>query len=463
MPVANSTAPAIHPPGITDAARNYKNQQSVATLTRGKEALAGGDSSTMRVLSYHLPLVASKGEGSRVWDVDGNEYIDLNMAFGPLLFGHRPKHIIDAVTRQIRDSGSMLGFPTEISMRVAEKIKSLFPSMELMRFANSGTEGIASAVRVARSYTGRRKVVLFEGHYHGWSEAVFHKYHAPISSLPQGDFQNVQPGTKGMSSAINEALLVPWNDIDALNTCLEKHGQDVAAVLMEPVMGNAGLILPKEGYLESVRAATHDHGALLIFDEVITGMRVAGGGAQEYFDVQPDITVISKALGGGYPVAAFGASKEIMSVIVNGTTFHGGVYSGNAAVMAAAEATLDEIIRRREHVYGTLKHVADHLAEGLDEICNRLRIPHVIHRLGGMLSLFLTKSDDVEDVYNYRDVREHGEFDKYVQLQHFMQQSGVYFHPNMFEQMFFSTVHTTQDMDAALERFEKGLKTCLRK
>ena len=325
------------------------------------------------MLPYHLPLVAAFGRGSRIWDVDHNEYVDLNMAYGPLLFGHCPPHVIQAVTDQIGRRGSQLGFPTEITIRVAEKIKQLFPSMELMRFANSGTEADVSATRLARVYTGRPKIIQFEGHYHGWSDTLFNRYHALLDELPTGPYGPALPGTAGLNGAPHENLLVRWNEIDALRQCLEDHAGQIAGVIMEPVMGNSGVIPPQAGYLESVRKATTEHGALLIFDEVITGLRVAPGGAQERYGVRPDITVISKALGGGYPVAAFGASREIMQLIVDGTMFHGGVYSGNAVVMAAAEAVLDEVLANGTAIYQHLEDVTDQLARGIDTILDAAR------------------------------------------------------------------------------------------
>ncbi|MCE9546165.1 MAG: aminotransferase class III-fold pyridoxal phosphate-dependent enzyme, partial [Planctomycetia bacterium] len=313
--------------------------RSEQLLARAKQSIAGGDSSTMRVLPYHLPLVASRGRGSRVWDADNKEYIDLNMAFGPLIFGHCPDLVIRSVRRQITEYGSQLGFPTEITTRVAEKLKQLFPSIELLRFANSGTEALASTVRLARTFTGRSKVIQFEGHYHGWSEAVFNRYHAPLELLNGRDYAPAMPGTLGMmNGGPTDSIVVRWNHPDALERCLEENRGQVAAVFMEPVMGNAGVIAPRPGYLERVRELTRDHGALLVFDEVISGLRVAAGGAQELYGIEPDITVVSKSVGGGYPVAAFGASREIMEPIVSGKLFHGGVYSGNAVVMAAAEA-----------------------------------------------------------------------------------------------------------------------------
>lgn len=413
----------------------------------------------MRVLPYHLPLVATRGKGARVWDADGNEFIDLNMAFGPLIFGHCSATISNAVTRQIRDSGSQLGFPTEITVTVAEKIQKLFPSMELMRFANSGTEADVSAVRLARAFTGRPAVVQFEGHYHGWSDTLFNRYHAPLEDLPQGAYGRATPGTSGLNGAPHDNFLVRWNDLDSLEKCLADHRGEIAAVIMEPIMGNAGVIPPEPEFLENVRALTKDHGALLIFDEVITGLRVAPGGAQQLYGVMPDITVISKALGGGYPVAAFGASREIMELVVNGTMFHGGVYSGNAAVMSAANAVLDEILLHSESIYSRLNELGNALSQGISDILARARVPHLVQSVGPLISLFLTTSP-VEAFREYRDVRRHCDFNRFIRLQHLMQQSGVYFHPNQFEPMFLSTAHTSQDVATVLDRFGRVI-ACL--
>jgi glutamate-1-semialdehyde 2,1-aminomutase len=442
--------------GTTPETYTNTNEQ---ILQRGRRAIAGGDSSTMRVLPYHLPLVASHGRGSRVWDVDGNEYVDLNMAFGPLLFGHCPEHVIAAVTDQIAHRGSQLGFPTEITISVAEKIQKLFPNMELMRFANSGTEADVSAVRLARAFTGRPKVVQFEGHYHGWSDTLFNRYHAPLEELSSGPYGPALPGTRGLNGAPHDNLVVRWNDLDSLEKCLEDHPGQIAGVIMEPVMGNAGTIAPQPDYLENVRALTKDHGALLIFDEVISGLRVAAGGAQELYGVRPDITVISKAVGGGYPVAAFGASREIMELVANGTMFHGGVFSGNAVVMAAANAVLEEVIANGETLYGHMNAVSDQLARGMDEIFERAGVPHVIQHVGPMLSFFLM-TDKVETIREYRDVRRHCDFVKYIRLQHVMQKSGVYYHPNQFEPLFLSAAHTSEDIGVALDRLEQAV-ACL--
>lgn len=434
--------------------------KSELCLERARDSIAGGDNSTMRVLPYHLPLVATRGEGSRVWDVDGHEYIDLNMAYGPLIFGHRPPKVIDAVVRQLTESGSQLGFPAEVSARVAEKVKRLYPHIDTLRFSSTGSEAIAAALRLARTVTGRRYIIGFEGHYHGSSDGIFHRYHAPIESLPEGLYGPALPGTLGMNGAPHDVLICRWNSPEALEQCLSDHRDEVAAVIMEPVMGNAGVIPPQPDFLDIARSLAHEFGALLIFDEVITGMRVAGGGAQERFGVEADVTVLSKALGGGFPISAVGSSRDIMQCIAEGELFHGGVYSGNTMVMAAADAVLEEIHRDRGAMYRHLEDVSVEFAQGADEIFTRLGVPHRIHQVGPIVSMLLTQGD-CGPIRNYRDVRSNCDFEKYIQFQNHLQQSGIYFHPNQFEPLFFSTAHTSQDVAAALARIEDGARSVL--
>lgn len=440
------------------AQTSHSTRRSEELLNRACRSLAGGDSSTMRVLPYHLPLVAAGGKGCRIWDADGNEYIDLNMAYGPLLLGHCPPSVVEGVTEQIGRFGSQLGFPTEIGTEVAELLQSLFPSMQLMRFSNSGTEACHSAVRLARTFTGRRRIIQFEGHYHGWSDPLFTKYHAPLDELPEGPYAPAIPGTKGMNGAPHDSLMARWNDLDALQQCFEDHPGEIAAVIMEPVMGNAGVIPPHAGYLQGVRELTRDHGALLIFDEVITGLRVAIGGAQEKYQVRPDITVVSKAIGGGYPVSAVGASREIMDLVVRGEMFHGGVFSGNAVVMAAARSVLREVTARRDEIYPHLQGIGDELAAGIEDVFSMAGIPVCVQHVGPMLSMFLTNRP-VEAIRDYRDVRRCCDFDRYIRLQHALQRTGIYFHPNQFEPMFLCTEHRREEIGIVLERLERALST----
>lgn len=444
----------------TQVKRVGASPDSETLLQWARGHLAGGDSSTMRVVPYHLPLMAEEGDGAWVRDVAGKKYLDLNMAYGPLIFGHRPKAVIDAVVRQITERGSQLGFPTAVSARAAEKLKRFYPSMELVRFCNSGTEAMMFASRLARTATGREKILVFEGNYHGWSDALFHCYHAPLDKLGENGFAPALPGTLGMNGAPRDLLALRFNDLERLERCLKANDGTVAAVVMEPIAGNSGVLPPEPGFLEGVRGLTADHGALLIFDEVITGLRVAAGGAQELYAVTPDITVVSKALGAGFPIAACGAPREIMDLVTEGKLFHGGVYAGNATVTAAAEAVLDEIAANRAGIYGHLHAVGDRLAAGLTEIMSRLGVPHVVQHVGPMVSLFLT-TEEVGHLKEYREVRRYCDFEKYIRFQHEMQRRGVYFHPNQFEPMFLSTAHTAKQIDTALQRIEKGARQCL--
>lgn len=430
---------------------------SAAYLARAKRSLAGGDSSTMRVLPYALPLVADRAEGSRIWDVEGREFLDMNMAYGPFLFGHRPQFVVDAVVKQISEHGSQLGFPTEISMKVAEKVQQLFPSMELMRFANSGTEAIASAMRLARTVTGRPTIIAFEGNYHGWSDSAFHRYHAPLDTLPESGFGPAIPGTKGMNGAPHDLVICRSHDPETLQRCIEAHKDSIAAIILEPVEGNCGVIEPPAGYLHFVREITLDYNALLIFDEVITGMRVAPGGAQEKYEVTPDITCIAKVLGGGYPGSAFGASRELMDVIVRGEMFHGGVYSGNAACMASANAMLGRIMETSTETYSYLYGLTAKLADGLRELFARAGVPCIVQNVGPLLSLFLTDGK-VDSLNNYRQVSKHCRFQEYIKLQHALQHRNVFFHPNQFEPWFPSTAHTEDDINMLLNCMEDGIQ-----
>jgi glutamate-1-semialdehyde 2,1-aminomutase len=444
---------------ITHSAGVSSRSRSERLLDYARQHLAGGDSSTMRVLPYHLPLVAEGGEGPLIWDADGNEYIDLNMAYGPLIFGHRPKPVIEAVVRQITEHGSQLGFPTEVSARAAEKLKRFYPAMGLVRFSNSGTEAMMFAARLARTVTGRPKIIVFEGNYHGWSDSLFHCYHAPLEQLSNNGFTPALPGTLGMNGAPHDLLALRFNDLERLERCLEENDGSIAAVIMEPIAGNSGVLPPNPGFLEGVKGLTAERDVLLIFDEVITGLRVAAGGAQEYYGITPDITVLSKALGGGYPISACGASREIMDYVVQGKLFHGGVYAGNAAVTAAAEAVLDQVAADREGIYRHLHDRGDQLASGLKEIMTRLGVPHVVQHVGPMISLFLT-TGNVESFREYRTVRQHCDFERYIRFQHELQHRGVYFHPNQFEPMFLSTAHSKEIIDDALDRIEAGARRC---
>lgn len=428
-------------------------RRSEALLDRARQSVAGGDSSSMRVLPYHPPFVAHRGNGSRVWDVDGNHYIDLNMAYGPLLFGHRPQFVLDAVTEQICQRGSMLGFPQELNYQVAEKIKCLFPSIDLLRFANSGTEAVTTAVRLAKTFSGRDGLLLFEGNYHGWNDAVFHRYHSRLEELSPEDFAPASPGTPGMNGHLH-GWVAQFNSLASVRACLERHADSIGAIIVEPVMANAGVIAPLKEFLPGLRRLADEFGCVLIFDEVITGLRVAAGGAQERYGQRPDLTVISKALGGGFPVSAFGGRAEIMELLVNRKVFHGGVYSGNAAVLAAADAVLERVIAEKPEMYQQLEDSTEYLARGIGQILERHGVPHLIRHVGAMMSIFLLR-ENTSTINTYRDVVRSCDFEGFIRLQHRLLDHGVYIHPNQFEPQYLSTAHSHADLEQTLVRFEE--------
>jgi glutamate-1-semialdehyde 2,1-aminomutase len=410
----------------------------------------------MRVLDYHLPLAVDRAEGARVWDVDGNELIDMNVGYGSLIFGHRSPIVTEAVKTELNRRGTVLGLLHDLSPQVAELIKESFPSVHLLRFTSTGTEAAQTAVRLARAFTKRSHIVLFEGHYHGSSDAVFHRYHAPIEQLKERSEWEAIPGTAGMGSAPREIFVIPWNDTDALRALLEAKGDLVAAVMMEPIMGNAGVIPPSPGFLEFARDATRRCGALLVFDEVITGFRVARGGAQELYPVPADITMLSKALGGGVPVAAIGGRSDIMELVVDGTVFHGGVYSGNPMSLAAALAVQKAYDLNGESIYRHLYSVTGLLAAGIGSIFTEIGIPALIQRVGPMLSCRFVDETDLPPACSYRDVVRMANPKRFIQFQHAAQRAGVYFHPNHLEPWYLSTAHTEEVITTALERLRRA-------
>jgi glutamate-1-semialdehyde 2,1-aminomutase len=326
----------------------------VRTMSRSQELferaqahLAGGVGSgtrSPRAGWAPTPIYVAEASGSHVTDVDGTTYVDYQMGQGPLILGHRPPRVLAAVTRAINERGSHLALCHELEGEAAAAVAARIPSIELLRFGNSGTECVQYALRFARAATGRRLVVRFEGHYHGWSDAIHFSAHPALADAGPPEHPNAVPGSTGMAGEVAGSLLIlPWNDTAAVEAAFAEHGDDIAAVITEPIMGNGGGMLPAPGYLERLREITRAAGSLLIFDEVLTGFRVGPGGAQALFGVEPDLTVLAKAVGGGFPVAVVGGTRAAMEVVSEGRTMHGGTYNSNpiacAAVLATASTT----------------------------------------------------------------------------------------------------------------------------
>ncbi len=349
-----------------------RTARSQALFDEASRHLAGGVGSGTRSPRSGwrpVPVFVAEASGSRLTDVDGNVYLDYQMGQGPLILGHRPAPVIEAVTRQLNERGSMWALAHDLEGLAAAAVSARVPSMELLRFGNSGTECVQYALRFARAFTGREKIVRFEGHYHGWSDAIHFSVHPSLDEAGPRDAPATVPSSSGIPAALAETLIVaPWNDVEALERVFAERGEEIAAVITEPILGNAGGVLPRQGYLERMRELTREHGAVLIFDEVLTGHRVGAGGAQGLFGIEPDLTVLAKALGAGFPVAAVGGRREILELVTDGRTMHGGTYNSSplvcAAVVAATAATGEP------GFYETLTARGERLASGLVELAH---------------------------------------------------------------------------------------------
>ncbi len=434
--------------------RHLSLDKSRSMFNRIAQSIAGGESSYAR-LKKGLELCFDRGEGSRFWDVDGNEYIDYSLGYGPLIFGHNPKKVTDAVVEAITKRGSVATFPYDLDYEVGEQIVSMVPGVDLIRFANSGTEATMAAARLARAYTGRSKIVQMEGGYHGFSDTHFWSSHPEVfSENPEGYTEVPQPASTGIPAAYAEALLIgQYNDRENLEHLFAEHGDDIAAVLVEPIQANTGIIPPEPGYLEFLREITKRHGALLIFDEVITGFRVSPGGAQELYGVTPDITTFAKALGAGFPIAAFGGSREVMGMEERNEVMHGGTYTANLIALAAANTVLTEMRENRDELWGRLNSHGTQVALGLGDACREAGLPNIVQNVGPLWHIFFAKPDapEMTKIRNYRDALAYSSVDVFDRFHTAMMERGVYFHPYHFERWFISTAHDERDVQQTLE------------
>jgi glutamate-1-semialdehyde 2,1-aminomutase len=417
------------------------NEQAFEQIRR---VVAGGSSSNMRVRGLTIPLVLRRASGNRLWDVEGNELIDMNMGYGPHLFGYADPRFAADVAAQQRE-GAMTGLPHRIDREAAELITELVPSVEQVRFANSGTEALMSTARLARMITGRTMIVTFEGHYHGWSDTLLRR---PVT--PGTRPANLEPGpVAGAPGMIPESLAhtlqIPWNDEPSLRKVFDAYGDRIAAVFCEPVCANAGVLPPRPGFLALIRELTSRYRAALVFDEVITGFRVDRNCAQGLYDVCPDLTVVSKVLGGGYPVAAFGGSAEWMAPLARNEAFHAGVYSGNHGAMAAVVSMLTRI-RDGADVYDRLDALGEYTEGRLRAVFAEAGRPVWIGRVGSVLSVALATGPvppEAETIVGPAMT----DFAAHRRLQAHCQRAGVYFHPDPHEPWFLSTRHTPEDID----------------
>ncbi|HET7037415.1 MAG TPA: aspartate aminotransferase family protein [Thermomicrobiaceae bacterium] len=428
--------------------------RSRAMFERIGQSIAGGESSYAR-LKKGLELCFERGEGARFWDVDGNEYIDYSLGYGPLIFGHKPEKITQAVVQAISERGSVATFPYDLDYHVGEQIAAMVPGVELLRFANSGTEATMAAARLARAYTGRDLIVQMEGGYHGFADTHYWSSHPEVyAEHPRGYTSTPQPASKGIPAAYGEALLIAqYNDRDNLERLFAERGDEIAAVLVEPIQANTGVIPPEPGYLEFLRELTRRHGALLIFDEVITGFRVAPGGAQQLYGVTPDLSTFAKALGAGFPIAAFGGSRAVMDLEARNEVMHGGTYTANLIALAAADATLNEMRAHGDELWDRLNTFGPRLREGIGAACREAGLRNIVQGVGPLWHIFFAKPDapDLARVTNYREALAYTSVDVFDRFHTAMLTRGVYFHPYHFERWFLSTAHDEEDVRETLE------------
>jgi glutamate-1-semialdehyde 2,1-aminomutase len=412
--------------------------------TEAVQHIVGGVNSPSRsfkAVGGGAPVYMERGEGAYFWDVDGNQYIDYLGAYGPIITGHAHPHITKAITKAA-ENGTLYGTPTKFENQFAKMLKEAIPSMDKVRFVNSGTEAVMTTIRVARAYTGRTKMIKFAGCYHGHSDLV-------LVAAGSGPATLGTPDSAGVPKSIaQEIITVPFNDIDAFKDALEKWGDQVAGVLVEPIVGNFGIVEPKEGFLQAVNDLTHEYGALVIYDEVITAFRFTYGSAQKLVGVEPDMTALGKIIGGGLPIGAYGGKKEVMEQVAPlGPAYQAGTMAGNPASMSAGIACLE--VLQQEGVYEKLDALGARLEEGILHHARNYEMPITINRLKGALTVYFT----TETITNYEQAENtDGElFGKFFKL---MLAQGINLAPSKYEAWFLTIAHTMDDIDETLKAVE---------
>lgn len=407
---------------------------------RARRVIPGGVNSPVRSFKSveGEPFFVERGEGAHLWDTEGNRYIDYVLSWGPLILGHAHPAVVDALGEQLQ-RGTSYGAPTEAEVELAERLVRLVPGLEMVRLVNSGTEATMSAVRLSRAYTGRTRILKFTGCYHGHADPFLVSAGSGAATLGLPD----SPGVP--EAAVRDTTLQAFNDLGAVRELFDARGRDFAAVILEPVMGNAGLIAPEPGFLEGLRALTEAHGALLIFDEVMTGFRVGLGGAQERFGVTPDLTTLGKVIGGGLPVGAFGGRREIMEAVApSGPVYQAGTLSGNPLATAAGNAQLSWL---EEHdPFDELEERAGALVRGIVETLEGVGIPASGRAMGSMWGIFFHEGP----VRSFEDARE-SDGSRFAQFHREMLRRGVFLAPSPFEAGFVSVAHGRDELDETLE------------
>ncbi|WP_223638277.1 glutamate-1-semialdehyde 2,1-aminomutase [Planococcus sp. 4-30] len=416
-------------------------EKSSAAFTEAKKLMPGGVNSPVRAFkSVNMdPIFMQSGSGATITDIDGNTYIDYVLSWGPLILGHAHPEVVKAI-QETAALGTSFGAPTELENTMAKLVMERVPSIEMVRMVSSGTEATMSALRVARGYTGRDKILKFEGCYHGHGDSLLIKAGSGVATLGLPD----SPGVP--ASIAKNTITVPYNDLESVRMAFQEYGDDLAAVIVEPVAGNMGVVPPNEGFLMELRNLTHENGTILIFDEVMTGFRVGFNCAQGYFGVTPDMTCLGKVIGGGLPVGAFGGKREIMQQVApSGSIYQAGTLSGNPLAMRAGFETLS---RLTEESYDVFIERGDQLEKGFREAATKYNIPHTVNRAGSMIGFFFTNEEVVD--FEMAKTSDTELFADYYRL---MAEEGIFLPPSQFEGMFLSTAHTEEHIAKTVEAF----------
>ena len=425
-----------------------KTTKSEALFKTACTAIPGGVNSPVRAFkSVGInPLFIAKAKGSQIWDVDGNSFIDYVMSWGPLILGHAHPDVIKAI-KNAAENGTSYGAPTEAEVQMAELIKKLFPSIDLVRMVNSGTEATMTAIRVARAYTRKNKVIKFEGCYHGHADSFLVK--AGSGAITLGIPSS--PGVPGDLASLT--LNGRYNDLASVEKLIAESKTDIAAIIVEPVAGNIGVVLPKEGFLKGLRDICDREKIVLIFDEVISGFRTALGGAQQHFGIKADLTTLGKIIGGGLPVGAYGGKRAIMELIApSGPVYQAGTLSGNPIAMAAGAAALNVLCTQKD-LYRELEAKGQFLADSFRKLADKAKIKLQVNQMGSMLTVFFTP-DAVYDC----DSAMKSDTKKFTVFFRTMLENGIYLPPSQFEAMFLSTAHSQDDLNKTVAAFDKALQ-----
>ncbi|MEH7417102.1 glutamate-1-semialdehyde 2,1-aminomutase [Neobacillus drentensis] len=416
--------------------------KSIEAFKEAQHLMPGGVNSPVRAFkSVNMsPIFMERGKGSKIYDIDGNEYIDYVLSWGPLILGHSNDRVVEAL-KKTAEFGTSFGAPTELETKLAQLVIERVPSIEVVRMVNSGTEATMSALRLARGYTGRNKILKFEGCYHGHGDSLLIKAGSGVATLGLPDSPGVPEGIA------KNTITVPYNDLESVKYAFEHFGEDIACIIVEPVAGNMGLVPPLPGFLEGLRELTTANGSLLIFDEVMTGFRVGYNCAQGYFNVTPDITCLGKVIGGGLPVGAYGGKAEIMQQIApSGPIYQAGTLSGNPLAMTAGLETLSQLTP--EH-YQEFIRKGDLLQKGFEAAAEKYDIPISFNRAGSMIGFFFTN----EAVINYEKAKT-SNLDFFAAYYREMANQGVFLPPSQFEGLFLSVEHSDEDIEKTIKAAE---------